>query len=65
MGHRRRRWNGCLRVFLFGGKLSCLDPAVTLAGDVDGQRRMLEAITDSVCDDGITVSTPQSASLRE
>lgn len=53
MNFRRSRQNGCLRVFLLGRKLAGFDPAVTLPSDVDGERRVLEAVTDGIGNDGI------------
>src|SRR6185312_3890678 len=54
LSFRRCRQSGCLRVFLLRRKLAGSDPAVAFPGDVDGEGRVLEAVTDSIGDDGIT-----------
>jgi hypothetical protein len=46
MGYRRSRGLGVLCVLFLGGKFSGFDPSIGLAGDVDGERRVLESIAD-------------------
>ena len=53
MSFRRSRRSGSLRAFLLGRKLVDFDSAVALPRDVDGERSMLEAVTDGIGDDGI------------
>jgi hypothetical protein len=50
MGHRRRRWNECLRVFLFRCKLPGLDAALALSGDVHPEGCVLTRIADGIGD---------------
>ncbi len=39
--------------FLPAGRFACFDAAVTLRGDMDGERGVLEAVTAGVSDDWI------------
>ena len=52
MGYRRTRSLGVLRVLFLNDMFSGFDTPIGLAGDVDGERRVLEAIPDGVEDDG-------------
>src|SRR5580700_6786174 len=49
-GYRRSRRRRFLRVFFLAGKFSRFDAAVTLAGDVDSQGRVLQPVADGIGD---------------
>ena len=53
MGYRRSRGLRVLRDLFLCGKFSGFDAPIGLAGDVDGERGVLESIADGVEDDGI------------
>ena len=53
MGYRRSRGWGVLRVLFLRGKLSGFDASIRLAGNSDGERRVLQSIADGIEDHGI------------
>ena len=53
MGYRRSRGLRVLRVLFLRGKFSGFDAPIGVAGDVNGERGVLESIPDGVEDDGV------------
>jgi hypothetical protein len=68
VSYRRSRRRRFLLIFLLAGKFSGFDPSVALAGNMQDQRRLFEAIADGIGDDWVgndLAPVVQSIGFRE